>query len=121
MGRYRYLGVYIRDESILPKVKEIAASMGVSVSELVNAFFRALIEGQDKIRVDLRRAQINIGALTVNIVKQEIQRNTDIDLRVALRELEQLLSLALRNQNIAKTRALVSEALQVVKKLKKQL
>jgi len=73
------LQIYCKDEKEKEEIKKIAAKLGVSVSALVRAFFRALAEGSRNIIINYAENQINIGEINVNIQQQNyVQINNNI-------------------------------------------
>jgi len=73
------LHIYVKDEKEKEEIKKIAKKLGVSVSELVRAFFRALAEGSRNIVINYAENQINIGEINVNIQQQNyVQINNNI-------------------------------------------
>jgi len=123
MSKYRYSSIYIKDEEAYERAKEIARQMNVSLSELVNAFFRALAEQSDRIRIDIRSTTINIGALQIAIVQQD-NRQVNINItqiKTSLLEAIELLKSATQTQHIQKKTAFERSALDILKKIVSKL
>jgi len=73
------LHIYVKDEKEKEEIKKIAKKLGVSVSELVRAFFRALAEGSRNIIINYAENQVNIGEIKISIQQQNmIQINNNI-------------------------------------------
>ena len=116
---YTQLVVYLKNEDEREEIKKIASQLNTSVSELVRAFFRALIQQQTNIQVNTTNTQINIGALQIAIVQQQNTQNNInlVNVKVELREALHWLDIALKGGNPPKIRYQVNEGYKILKKI----
>jgi len=102
-------------------IREVADKMGVSVSELVRQFFRALATQSNIIQVNQRTTNIQIGALTINIVQQQQVNNNIVNIKIELEEALRYIEAGLQSQNYTKMYSALKLSRDILKKVIKSL
>ncbi|RLF46724.1 MAG: hypothetical protein DRN20_06875 [Thermoplasmata archaeon] len=120
---YCQIVVYVRDFGEREAIKRIAKQLNTSVSELVRAFFRALINQQANIQVDTKTATINIGQVNINVNQNvNVQNNISItQIRQELVEVLAVISSAIMRNDYAATYSACVEAKKRLQKIVNKL
>lgn len=100
--------IYLPSLEEREKVKQVAKEMGVSVSELVRAFFRSITEGKEVVRPDAKNIIINAN---INIMKQElinVQQTLITNIKLQLTNVLNIIQQGIKaNQDYEKHNALI--------------
>jgi len=121
------LQIYCRDEKEKEEWKKISKELGVSISALVRAFFRALAEGSKNITVNYTDNRIQIGEINIDLKQQnivQINNNIIAFINLKLRDILEEVNKALKkpsilsyNQALVYTKNQIQKILEEIKTL----
>jgi len=100
---YTQLVIYLESEEERKKIKEFCRKAGISVSELVREFFRALLSGQGSTIIINNENKIQIGEVNINLQQQnivQINNNIIAFINLKLRDILEEVNKALKKPSI---------------------
>ena len=115
---YKYSSIYIKDKEAYEWIKRFCREHNISISDLVNQFFRAIMQGSRSISVNAKQTNIQIGALQIAIVQQQQQ---NININVIRQELVEMLIIVSNAIARGEIHATYSACAEIKKRLQKML